>query len=490
MRKKVKTIPQKDKNVIQESLTKVVRESMKTYAAETNLERAIPDFRDGLKPVGRKLLFAASTIARESKTKSARIIGEVIGKYHPHGDSGVASALATSVNNGTPEFTGIGNWGTPVDPPAAPRYTEVLLSKYGRSFFAKFYIDKQVTPYVPTYDRALVEPLVLPSLLPNVFFNGGSGIGVGLRSSLPSFTPTSVLQVMCRLLKGEQLEARDYAKALHFFEPWGAKPSKDSKNRKAIVEFMKNPNGSVQFESQIEVHRESKVIQILSIAPGINEDKLVAKLRASPEVNTCYSNNGLVVEIKRTINYVEFDKFVEKLRKMTVASQHYNVLVTERLPVKGSDTGEYRVRFHELAIPELMALWLKWRVRLEAKSLKHQIRIQEAVIARTELLIFACDKLDVIFKALRSSDPEAYLMKHLKLSKEDANAILELKVRQLSKLDQDVLKGHLKEQQAHLKSLQLKIKDPVKQVHDFLASCVDKFHLVDSPMGQKQWILR
>lgn len=481
---------QKDLNIVRQTLTHTVRESMKTYAAETNLERAIPDFRDGFKPVGRRLLFAASTIAKETKTKSARIIGEVIGKYHPHGDMSVGGALATLVNNGTNEFTGIGNWGTPTDPPAAPRYTEVHLSKYGRSFFARYYIDKQVTPFVPTYDRALVEPLVLPALLPNVFFNGGQGIGVGLRSSLPSFTPPSVLTLMCRLLRGEQLEPSDYAKTLKFFEPWGAQPSRDKKNRKAILEFMKSSNGSVQFESDIEVLRDNKIIRIRAVAPGINEDKLVAKLRAMPEVSQCYSNEGLVIEAKRNINYVEFDALVGKLEKMTVASQHYQILVTERMAVKGSEIGEYRVRFHELSIPELMVLWLKWRVKLEHRSLAHQIKLQQAIIARTELLIFACDKLAVIFKALRSPDPEAYLMKHLKLSKEDANTILELKVRQLSKLDQDALRNLLKEQKAHLKNLQIRVKNPAKQVHDFLETCIDQFHLVDSPMGQKQWLLR
>lgn len=489
-RKRKVTTTQADQNVSQVTLTTIVRGSMKKYAEEVNLERAIPDFRDGFKPVSRRLLFAGNDIAKDTKVKSARITGDVLGKYHPHGESGAASALATLVNDSTNTYVGTGNWGTPTDPPAATRYTEAKLSKFGRSFFAKFYFDKQVTPHVPTYDRATVEPLVLPALLPNVFFNGGSGIGVGLRSSLPSFTPPSVLKTMCRLLEQEELTPKDYAKGLEFFEPWGARPSKTTQNRKNIEVLMANVSGSVEFASDVEVLRDAKAVRLASIAPGINETKLVARLRAMSEISSVYSNDGLVIEVKKTLNFVEFDKLVDKIRKMTVASQHYAILTTERIPIQGSETGEYRVRFHETSIPELMVLWLKWRVKLEYRSLKHQIALMGKAIARTELLIFACDNLDTIFKALRSDNPDAYLMKHLKLSKEDANTILELKVRQLSKLDQNALTKTLKEQVAHTNLLKKKVKNPTAQVLAFLKSCVDQFVLMDSPMGQKQWVLK
>lgn len=479
-----------DKNVVPQKLTNTVRDFMVVYAAETNMERAIPDFRDGLKPVGRKLLYAASSICKESKTKAARVLGQVIGLYHPHGESGSYSALVTSVNNATPEFFGSGNWGTPVDSPAAPRYTEVVMSKFGRSFFARYYIADEVTSFVPNYDRSTVEPLVLPALLPNVLFNGAMGVGVGVRTSLPSFTPTSVLKTMVRMLEGATLSASDFAKGLEFFEPWGSSPSNNKKTRQAIVELMKNTSGSVAFESEIHIEEEAKTLTLKAFAPGVSIESTVRKIRLFPEVQSVYPSGGIsyVVKAKKTINFAEFNKLVEKIVKLTQGSQHYSILVTERL-LRDVELGEYEVKFHELTIPQLMAKWLHWRISLEKKSLEYQIFLMKKDIARTKLLIYACDNLEVIFKALRSSDPDAYLMKHLKLSKEEANAILELKVRQLSKLDEDKLKQQLKQQQGLLSDLSGRVKRPKEQVRLFLKSCVERFELKSAPMGQKHWVL-
>lgn len=480
-----------DKNVVPHKLTGLVRDFMVTYAAETNMERAIPDFRDGFKPVSRKLLFAANSICKESKTKAARVLGQVIGLYHPHGESGAYSALVTSVNNATPEFIGSGNWGTPVDSAAAPRYTEVVMSKYGRSFFLPSYVASEVTPFVPNYDRSTTEPLVLPALLPNVLFNGGMGVGVGVRTSLPSFTPPSVISLMIRMLKGEKLTPQIFAKELEFFEPWGSAPTKDKKTRAATVELMKSTSGTVAFDSDCSIEQESKTITIKSFAPGVSIENTVRKLRLLPEVQSVYPSTGIsyVVKAKKTINFAEFDKLVEKVEKATRGAQHYSILVTERLPLEGSEVGEYEVKFHELTIPSLMAKWLHWRIDLEKRSLLYRIKLAKRDIARTKLLIFACDHLEVIFKALRTSDPDAYLIKHLDLSKEDANAILELKVRQLSKLDHDKLKQVLKEQREYLSALNEKVKKPKAEVLAFLTGCVNRFKLKNAPMGQKQWFL-
>lgn len=480
-----------DENVIPKPLTKMVRGFMVVYAAETNMERAIPDFRDGLKPVGRKLLYAANSICKESKTKAARVLGQVIGLYHPHGESGAYSALVTSVNNATPEFIGSGNWGTPIDSAAAPRYTEVVMSKFGRSFFLPSYMASEVTPFVPNYDRSTTEPLVLPALLPNVLFNGAMGVGVGIRTSLPSFTPPSVLALMVRLLEGDKLTAKDYAKGLEFYEPWGSAPTTDKKTRSSIAELMSKTSGTVSFDSDITIEQDAKTIIVKSFAPGVSIENTVRKLRLLPEVQSVYPSAGIsyVVKAKKTINFAEFDKLVEKITKATRGAQHYSILVTERLPIGGSDTGEYEVKFHELTIPQLMAKWLHWRIGLEKASLQYRIKLIRRDIERTKLLIFACDHLDVIFKALRTSDPDAFLIKHLKLTKEQANAILELKVRQLSKLDHDKLKEVLREQKETLSVLSEKVKKPKAEVLEFLRSSVSRFKLINAPMGQRHWLL-
>lgn len=667
-----------DANVVKRPFSDLLIDLMKVYSSEVNLERAIPDYRDGMKPVSRKLCYVGSNVCRDTKTKSAKVIGELMGSYHPHGDclrgdtvipilgegrttikelvesktgprlvlsydarqrkmvvdvafnwrvgkttrhlyrvhlsngeviectgnhpfhtmhagwvkardlrpsqglktgyifptktgqhlpsavfegrrlsiedttvtdlgsiydlkltvarvekvlldepetfydfttrlysnmvvmtskslndseekpvfvvvhnSGSYSALVTMVANAVPEFEGIGNWGTPVDPPAAHRYTETHLSHFGRSFFAPNYIAKDVTPFVPNYDRTTTEPLVLPSLLPSILFNGSQGIGVGLRTAIPSFTPQSVLQMMIRVLTEKGLTANDYAKTLKLFEPWGALPVKSKANQAKLVELMEGPKGSIDFMSGIDVDRDSKSIRLHSFAPGIRIESLVVKLRGLDQVTSVTPSDNLsfVVDVRKTLNYVEFDKLVERITKMLKATQHYHIIVTERLPVEGSEIGEYTVNFLELSIPKLMHIWLKWRIGLEVSSLQYQIKVTEAAIRRTKLLIFACNNLDVIFKALKTTDPEAYLMKHLKLSKEDVNTILELKVRQLSRLDFEKLKAQLADQQKYLKGLQAKLKRPRAQVLKFLEACVGKFELQRAEMGQQHWKL-
>ena len=187
----------------EESLVAHVRASMTIYGQEVNLERAIPDFRDGLKPVVRRSLWALSQIGIDSRIKAARIVGDTLGKYHPHGDASCYSAVVNIVNSPVPTIEGEGNWGTLVDPPAAMRYTNASMSFYGKMFFGKNY--RPVTELVHNFDRTHKEPLVLPALLPNLLFNGSQGIGLGLITSIPAFTPGSVLKMMVRILEKEDL---------------------------------------------------------------------------------------------------------------------------------------------------------------------------------------------------------------------------------------------------------------------------------------------
>ena len=151
--------------VADKDLLSFVEHSMGIYGREVNLERSVPDFRDGLKPVVRRLLWAMHQLPGDGTYKSARLVGDTMGRFHPHGDSSLYGALVTAVNNPVPPFIGIGNWGTLVDPAAAHRYTNLKMSTYGRLFFGKNYTP--ITDFVPNFDRSDKEPLVLPALLPN-----------------------------------------------------------------------------------------------------------------------------------------------------------------------------------------------------------------------------------------------------------------------------------------------------------------------------------
>lgn len=478
--------------VLDKSIGEFARHAMRTYGVEVNEGRSIPALQDGLKPVARRILWAAHFIAKE-KVKSARLVGEVIGKYHPHGDASPSAALTTMVSQPTPTLMGIGNWGTLIDSAAAVRYTNLHLSTYGLQFLHRNYLP--VTPMSPNYDDRDVEPVYLPSLLPNILINDNMGIGVGVATSLPAFTPTSLLKLLLRLLDKEQMEPIDYAKALEFFEPWGGIVVKSKLNRSAVLDFMSNTSGSIEFESPLEEQREAKRILLNKFAPHLNLDKFVTACRLIPGVDSVYSGKGLsfVVQVKRTVNFNDYDAIVAKVRRLTTTKQKFSLYVSDRKPYLDEKTGKtaYTVDFHSLTVPQLLLKWLKFRIQLEADSLDWQIVQQEKELAYLTLLIHACDHLDVIFAALRKADPATHIAKGLSISLDDAKQILELKVRQLSKLDQDALKLKLSEVKAKLKVLQTKRKRPAQSVRAYFEHCLERFSMNDDRTeGCQQWWLK
>lgn len=476
----------------QKTIVEFTKGAMLTYGSEVNEDRAVPSFQDGLKPVGRRVLWAFSELPKNQQIKSARVIGLVLGKYHPHGESGPAGMLNTMVNSPVPPVIGIGNWGSLIDGPAAPRYTETKISPYGETFLLKNYLA--VTPMVPNYDYKDKEPIYLPALLPNVLLNDSMGIGVGLATSIPSFTPLSLLRLMIRLLDKEKLTASDYARSLVFHECYGGVPSRSKENKAAILEFFNSPSGSIEFESPFQVNREAKKVLLKRFAPGLNLDSLLVKLRAMPEVDKVYSGKGLsyIIQVKRSTNFNDFDAFLLKLKRVTATRQKFSIYVTERQP-NPTNPDKYDVQFHNLSVPQLVMKWLKFRVKLEKDSITYQIGVQEKEIEYTKLLIFACEpaNLDIIFKALRQADPAAYIAKYLKVTVDQANQILDLKVRQLSKLDQDVLKAKLKKQQEWLKDLQRKLKSPSQEVKVFFEHCLELFEVNETrKQGMDQFWLK
>lgn len=418
-------------------------------------------------------------------------------------NSSIYGALVTQVNSPVNTFTGIGNWGTLIDGPAAMRYTEARLSPYGKTFLAANYTP--VMDKVWNYDKKEMEPLCLPALLPNVLFNGTNGIGVGINSVLPSFTPASLLGVMVRLLDGEKLTPMDYVKSLEFFDPWGAKAVlKGKANTERVLAMMTSPSGSVLMTSPLRVEREAKRIIMENFTPGVRLETIPAKkgsnkppryglidniklLPERPDVTSIRKGFGYIIQAKKSLNFAEFDRLVEKIQKMATTSVSFNINVTERTP---TENGNYEVGFMSLSIPQLIQKWLIFRIKLERASLEVRVQNQKAAIAYTKLLIYACDHLEVIFKSLRTADPRAYLVKHLRITEAQADQILDLKVRQLSKLDQDALKEKLKEQIAQLKDLERRLKQPKVEVRNFLARCATLFVLERAKMGHHHWQLK
>lgn len=345
--------------------------------------------------------------------------------------------------------------------------TNCTLSNYGWTFFDPDYINKTVTSFVPNYDDSTVEPVSLPALLPNILLNGGEGIGVGTTTVLPTFTPDSVSALMLRILKGEKLTALDFAKTLKYANRYGGRLVRTAENKRAWMALFTQSTSSVQFEANLIVDRDNKAIEIDDWPQGLNPVKFINKIRAFPEVDQAYNHKGATgfrIEVNRNFNYAQFDKLVAKVQKATQVRRAFKINVTHRKSEVVDGVVKYDTEYLSLSVCQLMMTWLRARLDLEKRSLNYRIEKQNGLIAYSKLLIYASNNLEVIFKALRQKDSKAYLMTHLKLSAQEADQILDLKVRQLSKLDQDAIKAKLQDQKAHLSQLKIWLVKPRMKV--------------------------
>ena len=206
---KIRSIPD-DENMEAEPTLELMADGMAKYGAYVLEDRAIPDFRDGLKPVQRRILWSMANLGlvhNKGFSKSARTVGDVIGKYHPHGDSACYGALVSMTHFAEPFVDGQGNFGDLLYPPAAARYTEARLTRYScENFFDRAYIP--VIDDVATYDGANIEPVVLPSLLPNLLLNGVFGIGVAATCSISAFERDGVLTLTKRALTARKFQSK------------------------------------------------------------------------------------------------------------------------------------------------------------------------------------------------------------------------------------------------------------------------------------------
>lgn len=463
--------PQAEGNAVDVSLRDFGVESMTTYGTSVLLDRSVPDFYDGLKPVQRRILWGMANSGGKTLQKSAQTVGFCLGKLHPHGDLSVYNAMVTMVNQPTPPIFGSGNWGSMIDGPAAYRYTNAKLTNYGLSFVEPDYIHKEVTAFVPNFDDKWIEPVTLPAQLPNVLLNGTFGIAVGTTTNIPSFTVDSVIAVLLRMFKGEKLRAADFAKSLKFAFKNGGQLVEDKANKAAYQKMFGGSKARVQFESPIVVDRDRKRVIINDWAPGMDLEKWVPKVRAMAETQSVTCTSGVstyTIECKPAYNFDQFDKWVEKVRKTTRSAVSYRINVTRRISSVNDGRTSFETQFHAFSVPELLVEWCKERVRLEHRSLDFRILRTEGLIDYAETMINACAHIDTIIEVIRKSeDPEAALMKKLKIEAHQAKWICDIQLRKISKLDESKYKVDLKERKADLAQLQKwKAKPRVKIVAD------------------------
>lgn len=463
--------------------------AFKRYATAVIEDRALPDIYDGLKPVHRRLMYSMYQLhctPEKEPIKAARVKGDVMGRLHPHGDSGIESGLVSLVNCPTPLVYGHGNWGSLQEPKyAAFRYINCTLTPYGMTLVNPDYLA--VAPMMPNYDNKEMEPVVLPSVLPNLFINGSFGIAVGFTNDMLPLAPVGVLELCRRILAGDEaIGPVEAAKATRPQFLYGGELYLDDKESKAAwVEYWKTGVSTLYATPWYEFDEKQRKLW-LSGFPGTqgksaNLEKLLNDLREHPQVSSAEditdvstTDSAALVEVcfKRAR---EFEADMYEVVDMCFVKFSPKSAAIQRRHVSVDKVEDIQNRFHQASPLTLLKLWCQLRVQLESRCLAYRLNKVEAATHKTEVLILACQGRDKVVKALTAPDPDAAVAKALSITLDDAKMILDGAVRRLAKLDEDKLIKQLKDQQATIKQLKLWAKNPDQKVIDDLEEAKGMF---------------
>ena len=427
------------------------------YSMYVILDRALPFIGDGLKPVQRRIIYAMSELGLKAGAKfkkSARTIGDVIGKFHPHGDSACYEAMvlmAQEFSYRYPLVHGQGNWGSMDDPKsfAAMRYTEAKLRAYANVLLSETGLG--TVDWIPNFDGTLTEPRFLPARLPNVLLNGTTGIAVGMATDIPPHNLNEVAKACLKLLEHPKttidelckiIQGPDYPVAAEIITP-----------KAEILEMYRSGNGSIKMRAVWEKEDGNIIIRELpyqcsgnkvleQIAAQMNAKKLpmLEDLRDESD----HENPTRLVLVPRS-NRVNADELMMHLFATTDLEKSFRV----NLNMIGVD-GRPQVKDLKTILKE----WLSFRTETVRRRLQFRLEKVETQIHLLEGLMIAYLNIDEVIAIIRQEDkPKQALMKKFKLSDEQAEAILELKLRKLAKLEEIKIQGELDELNAERKTL-------------------------------------
>ncbi len=419
------------------------------YSMYVILDRALPHIGDGLKPVQRRIIYAMSELGLKSSAKykkSARTIGDVLGKFHPHGDSACYEAMVLMAQDFSyryPLVDGQGNWGSMDDPKsfAAMRYTESKLTPYSDVLLSE--VSQGTVDWVPNFDGTLEEPKILPARLPNILLNGTTGIAVGMATDIPPHNLKEVASACIRLLESpkstvkelcEHIKGPDYPTHAEIITP-----------KSAIQEIYETGNGSIKMRAIWE--KEDGNIVITALPHQSSGSKILEQIATQMQAKKLpmledlrdesdHENPVRLILIPRS-NRINLDELMLHLYATTDLERSYRV----NLNIIGLN-GRPQVKDLRVVLKE----WLEYRTETVRKRLQFRLDKVLAQIHVLEGLMIAYLNIDEVIKIIREEDkPKAVLMKRFKLSDIQADAVLDLKLRKLAKLEEIKIKGELDE---------------------------------------------
>jgi len=443
-----------------------MKKSYIDYSMSVIVARALPDVRDGFKPVHRRILYGMLGIGNTSSNpykKCARVVGEVLGKYHPHGDSSVYGALVRMGQSWNMRYMlvdGQGNFGSvDGDSPAAMRYTECRLSKMGEHIMDD--LEKDTVDMDPNFDDTLTEPSVMPTKIPNLLVNGGNGIAVGMATNMPTHNLCEVIDGCCAYIDNpdidtdglmQYIQAPDFPTGAYIYGLQGVRQAYETGRGRIVM----------RAKSEIESGDTHDKIVVTEIPYGVNKADLVAgiadlvkegKITGISNVNDESGRQGMriVVDVKRDANA---NVILNKLYKMTAMQSSFSV----------NSIALVNGRPRLLTLKECVKYFVEHRHDVTIRRTKYDLKKAQERAHILEGLIIACDNIDEVVRIIRASktpsDAQRNLEKRFDLDELQSKAIVDMRLSQLTGLRIDQLHAEFEELERQIAYFEQILSDP------------------------------
>lgn len=474
--------------IVPMNITEEMKGSFIAYAMSVITSRALPDVRDGLKPVHRRILFAMNDIGLSSSSrfrKSATVVGDVLGKYHPHGDTSVYDAMVNMAQDFSyryPLVWGQGNFGSiDGDSAAAMRYTEAKMEKISAEMLRD--IEKDTVDFIPNYDDSRTEPTVLPTAVPTLLLNGGLGIAVGMATNIPPHNLTEVIDATVALIDNPKSTVGDllqYVQGPDF--PLGGIAYRTEDSQNAYV----TGRGKIVTRGEAEIVETKKGgfrIVITSIPYRVNKQNLIVKIADLVRDKKIKGIKGLRDESTKDIRIVidlksaaQPKRVLNYIYKHTDLQQNFNynmVCLVDGVP-------------QTLGLKEILQYFIEHRQEVVRRRTEFDLAKAEARAHILEGLNKALDHIDEVIALIKKSkdtaDARANLIKKFKFTEIQANAILDMKLQKLASLERKKIEDELKEILKYIKSL----KDLLKSVPKMLEVIKDELIEIKEKYGDER----
>lgn len=445
------------------------------YSMSVIVARALPDVRDGFKPVHRRILYGMLGLGNTNDKpykKCARVVGEVLGKYHPHGDSSVYGALVRMGQDWNMRYKlvdGQGNFGSvDGDSPAAMRYTECRLSKMGEHIMDD--IDKETVDMVNNFDDTLQEPAVMPTRVPNLLVNGGNGIAVGMATNMPTHNLSEVIEGCCAYIDNPEIDteglmqyipAPDFPTGAYIYGLQGVKDAYETGRGRVVM----------RAKAEIESDESHDRIVVTEIPYGVNKQQLIeyiadlvkeGKIDGISNVNDETGRQGMriVVDVKRDANA---KVILNKLFKMTALQSSFSVNCIALIPNKNN---ALLLRPKLLSLCECVGYFVEHRHDVTIRRTQYELRKARERAHILKGLIIACDNIDEVVHIIRGSktpaEAQSKLEKRFELDNLQSKAIVDMRLSQLTGLRMDQLHAEYDDLMKQIDYLQSILDDPEK----------------------------